>query len=876
MPDPPKVLPANFFDDAPSSAPSTPPPAGPKPPAVLPPNFNGFDKQPPSSATPSWMQRVGGAINQFKPLAPFSRAVAGTGSNLMGFVDRGRKALQSEAAQQPDSPLSLHSGHSLHDIGTALAGNETPAQDEANQKAILAKLGLPDDKLTRFLINTGLDPTVSGGGLSKLGFDLAERHGLPLALKATDKLSETNAVRSGAEKLHDYFGVDSATKRELARDQNAGGPNWLDQYMGLYGQRSAAESSAARAQSTLTNQFEQLVKSTPDADRKEAYKAIHYGKPLEELSPAARRFAQAHVDMTRGMYATEANRRGQVLVGYKKSTKEIADAKKAAAAPPAPQDEGGFPAAVGKQARPTFELPDYMKPFASDRPRNLATSTQFRAKYVPGITAITPAEREAWVRKWGEQRVQALESSMLGRKAADPFYRPRNDELPTAMFDDPTLGDEAMRARIKAWAKAISEHDAQRDVMKQYGAKRLSALPSDVRGFFSKKYVSQDEKASVDPGAPIRELLKGGVDWGKGGMFSLPFRHVSNMGNLLSMAAPSAIPGAIKHYAETALMKPEDRYAHYAPQISAGAIQTALGDRDSAFTGSLLKGGQKVSVANVPAVMKPLTKAGGAALTGAGKWYRNSADQLWKAGDAMAAGLFDHYVKHGMSPREAAYQTITRMVDYTHRSPFAEDVSTIFPFATWDTKMPLAAGRSLLSNPGAMATLNRLHPALSGAQADNLGDPQKATAASLPSSELLDYAQVAPKLAGYLGGHREDLGDIKKWFRGRLNDPGRLFMNVVAGDKHDPNWWTYGETAPGYVLRRLPLVGQAMDYTGHGMFRTPGLTSLAASQTGFYPTFKQRPASAKAAFIERYLSEHPDKTEYDATRMLQVLHRYTR
>jgi hypothetical protein len=316
-------------------------------------------------------------------------------------------------------------------------------------------------------------------------------------------------------------------------------------------------------------------------------------------------------------------------------------------------------------------------------------------------------------------------------------------------------------------------------------------------------------------------------DFFTAGLFMSPFGHMANISGLGALADPAAVAKAIGKgtvdNAKRLVGKGETEEA-FQSRMGPAKIGGAVGQHPEARDSIGFKAAEDFLSSKGGAAGKALSLVPKAL----GGLYRASAHTLWRFDDEVKAQRWDHLVDGGMDPFVAGTRVGGELVDYENKSPVGRMLkTTIAPFATWRTKMPLAMGRNIVENPGRAAFMSSLAPAaMGGKQGTDPANNGKPFSSSLPGSELneiLDYpkgtakygmgfAGVVPRLGLDAIGAVEGIGDPNKRRQKQLRTQG-----------------TYGKEPFEYLINELPVANLVLQNTKYGMFnhgRQPTLQEM--------------------------------------------------
>lgn len=455
------------------------------------------------------------------------------------------------------------------------------------------------------------------------------------------------------------------------------------------------------------------------------------------------------------------------------------------------------------------KLPPSLQPFLPEAPRGLQKQSSFIEHYV----ASAPHNGE-------EELRQAMAALGGGTHDALSTHNPNLQARTGAPLTDPAAVLEAERRANRNTARSVSAFDA---------GNRLRAAgrgDSPTSQMFERTYADLGSAGN---------LAKTATDWDKAGIFISPSRHLGNVTSLGAIADPLATAATIGRTTLGAAKKlvrrgekPAERFTRQAPAINAGAVVAEGGERGSPLWDMIGK---------APVIGKPLHGA-----------YQASSGALWGYENELANRIWQGKVKAGLSEPRAALETREELVDYGNRSPFAQKASAVVPFATWRTKAPLAVARLTAKNPGRVSAAQRVAPAMFGGTQQG---PYGPSTTSLPFAEAVqpieDPARYVRASLGPIGRGLGNLG-----WNALLRSTHGNDIKTIARDK---DWFTYGSPTLNYTFQTAPLIGTALDLSGHGLFdaQNPRSTAQALfeSQTGLRKAFPKKPKSRRDIIEEK-------------------------
>ena len=746
------------------------------------------------------------------PLRPIGEAVTRAAMPVLNALDlphRGNVAMLRSPRQallmalEPELAMTMLPNYNL---ANTLRGKNTYEQTQASQAAMLKQLHLPSNFWTQLATSTVTDPLTYAGGGTKLLHGLAEAHTLPFFTnRVGPMLARSTAgrvINDVAEKAHDLLGVESADKRDLAMQY---GKDWVAKYGHLTGLRSAKQSAEHQTEGVIAKQFLDATKGLNNQDFTKVVQAINDGT-VEQLPKEL-----------------QANAR---------KLSEITDAQKYLEADPQ----------LKAHLDQTYTLPEWARPLQGTpaKPRGIS---QVRQNYVPVLGADIAVKAPKFS---GTRRVSTLLQQ-------DPSLLQRGN-IPASAFEDPNAAAEFFKQSYLNRGRLTAQNLATGDILPR-AAQTFPGAKPDV--LFSKMIELGEPKAPQY----FADLAKKAQDIEKGNIFITPLGHMWNIGTLQMLRSPTSIPKTLWEFAKTLKMSDVERMKYFAPEIYHGAVQVgSYGDRQSAFANMLGKIAGGIENRGIQVGTPQEAKILALPFRIGSGWYSVVGDALWKFDDAAKAVAFRQekaaFLKQGLSEEEAAaraaHEVNASLVDYNTRSQLAEAMSFVYPFATWRTKAPMAAGRSIARNPGVFNFMGRLSPAAVGGQTNEPGN--KATASSLPPAEM-----------------NKLLTDPMSWLVAGVNPMVRGAANPVINrlaqytSLAPPNLATYGQPTGKYLAQNTPFLGQYLQLSGQGMFPQSPTKQLlrTTGASPFYTTSKQTGAlkGRLKNFAKFYLQTHPDATD---------------
>lgn len=749
---------------------------------------------------------------------------------------------------QPETPQQLGMGRALINFPPHPGASSEPAMQALLERsgqiiptgiqhgpgaAMQALLhGVPQQQYEADVRKTaGLPPTGHGAelffnemaldlatyfGIGKAGEKLTEAVGprlLPMAMGIAKRFAKPDIlgrdplwVRAAAG-IHDFFtpgGQPVAHAfRRLAETRGAQGV--------IQGQRMESAAAGGRAvgsafAESLKSLSQKILKGTTAEQQSQMFSAIHRGmidKLPEEL--AAKAEALQNVDRS---------------VPYVMGTGKLKAFMR---------DKLGF------------KLPEPLKGFDTARPRGLVGLKDFRTNHVP-----TPHGLGA------EEAARALQNlrSVGGRRGltdiANRYFQQRLREPGEDYFSDPRLVNEVWNSSFDTAGRQMTGAMTRQALFDIFGTPGFSGKLGDVklltlddikgriargeaptfrtpieRGPATavfKRRIPSYVRAAYAPKAPTegtwtQELLKQGEalgNLGKSTLFYTPFPHQRNIGTLGLLANPAIIPKALYNYARMGF--------GFAGQTAKDKV---LGEAMRAGATGMPNVEQRGLTQLLDNAAQRLGKVAGIPARVASWVYKTSGKMLWTMDEATKASLFDFAKKrfNGDIYRAASYVR-KHLVDYGLTSPAQDYARLIFPFSTWRPRMPQAVALSLFEHPEYGIAFDRLtHGAAAGAPFQLPGSQKKYQS----SSPLAEAGELIP------GG-----GEQHKYLRSSLSLTSQVAADIAAkaiGQKEVP--------FPGSAIEsRIPIAGQAMQYSGHSPYGDTAADAWLYLLTGIHPATK--------------------------------------
>ncbi len=733
---------------------------------------------------------------------------------VIDLLDRQRQTTQAAIAGDHPGRTLLHG-----------AGQD---QQDANRASVRHKMGLDDPNsvlgrtgtyaqaphwlqgLADFAVDTLTDPvtyeSLGTGAVAKQGV-----RGIGALAKAAGKASPELAAYGNAF-VRDFMTAGGAAKREL-------GDATYNKAMAADNRQAAREQEAARR---MTERFDKHIAPLAPADKRTVYRVLNGEQQITDPA-SGRLIVPQHVAdavaegkrLRTDMAALQADASGRRRLGY--NVAPLANSKYASRvepsnlnfAKPLARDQTRYgpqaaqlryamehpddvrpkgPAArriVGRADR-AAPLSDDLKDFAAPDEQGILGAQNLRSNYLPG-----PHQAEAAASNARPQPFNLLR----------PF-------APNALTrEEFTVGDksEDLGALDEAFRGAI------RNAAQQGTAGRLRAelgvpLSENAAGRndWLEKLFDVQPRATGD----ARTTAEKAADrWRQ--LINIPKNTVTTLGlkhglvNVPSLALTSeglgAAGEALARGARIAFLNPGERYNALREGIEGGVV-APFEDRENPIADAL---------ARLPG---PLGK-----LLGGASQKANAL--TWAIDDAAKQAVMKRKVARGMTPDEAAADTLREMVDYRHRSAFTKKAANVAPFATFRTKIPSAVASAGARHPNRLLAIDRATQGL-GSNAkvqigtNDDGSPRKLTMTT-PTSDVLG------------------IGDNPfKYLRSSLADPVKAALSVPGdvGEAMGMSWhdarflrgFTYGQHLLPNVgkeghLKAGFLGGQAAGYVPYGL-----------------------------------------------------------
>lgn len=507
-----------------------------------------------------------------------------------------------------------------------------------------------------------------------------------------------------------------------------------------------------------------------------------------------------------------------------------------------------------------FELPDTMQRFESAVPRSMMGEESYRGDYVPlkhGKLGAPPSESGIidldQTATASERRLDELLGSRSLEEEMTPQQRiehvtPGLDSQDRNLLErgegvkllEPEVQRKVIAARLASGAQSLAAHDAEQRVAELFGKDTWAKVPSDAKAFFQETY--------NEPGGAEfwKNMARTAIDVPKVGLFALPFRHMANIGSLLAIADPAAIPATLVKYADlVARGTGSNRLGKVIPYLDP--------ERAAARRATILGTAGKHGVAGAPSFDRQAGWVG--KIPGIGEIYKASNGLLWSFDDAAKATRFNRLLRRfkdeGMSESAASHRAADRvsaeMIDYNNRSPFTENVLRyVAPFATYRSKVPAAVAGSVLRHPEYAVNYGRMSPELVGDEQQGppnaKGQPQVGKS-YLPMAEVFrgveNPASYLRASAGYpiamaasgIGGALQRAAGVSApdvaFYATYGKDPDiKYLLNATLGS------FPGGEAGLGAVglgefTNQGSLSGAVRGQTGFGLSRGPSPTQIA-------------------------------------------------
>ncbi len=695
---------------------------------------------------------------------------------------------------------------------------------------------------------------------------------LPTIMQAAKKIKNIPALQKASDLtepvaagLHDFFTMgghaDANAQRIQALKNGAQGATNVNVTRGL---RLAATNQGNDISSTLNNLFEQTIAGLDDKTQKRIYTAIHFGR-INKLPAALQPAANRIVQITRSLPALAGSRPllkrlGQLghelpaelqpFLSASPRGLQKADEFRVNYLPMLKSDDpewlhlldtlglshvGKADLASLKNAhllqRPLIEklLGDAasyrqaMKSVFSSGAKQIAAHdlrSQMMQRFAPVLSRVArKAARELTPEEQAAQVASGLENINKPRIGTSALTPEQYKKLSQSVKDTVEVRPTRAIQSIRRWNDVPYE-------LQQMLVRRGSNLPAHLMRLDPKDRVLITEELTKQNrfknaikalSQPYMDL----VNAQKSAMFYSPFGHQRNIGTLLALHAPQAIPRAIANYAKmkAGFASPDvirgvlgDALKHGAtglPNQDATEARKALNDIGS-WVGT--KAGQIH-----PALGAFANLAGKAA----GSVYDASSKALWGWDNAAKEALNHVYLKRYGDPALAAFHTQRDLINYHERSPFVDMLAhtPLAPFANYRTQMPLSVLRAIAKNPRNAAAISRIEGGLYAGGSPTIGGKKRKGYSPLSETSLLF----------------DGPDGWRKYARASLGPTGKMSANAISQafnhdahlGKYNSNWWMYGHNYPSFAAHSVPPFNDLMQYSGQGMFKgTPADEAL--------------------------------------------------
>lgn len=650
-------------------------------------------------------------------------------------------------------------------------------------------IDIPTDPMTLASIPF---PALKGRTLAGALSHEVETRGFAGAVKAADKLKPVAArvsprIPNAVTSAHNFLGVDSQAKRDLARQF---GPGWKDQYAKLYALRNQQAAQTHELARRLNALIEPTFQGAPE----------HQTQLLKAIDTADKLYDQGRLAEAEKSIA-DLPPEVQALYHARRSA---TDARAYLSG-----DEGLRSLLAGRGYKPQASLGE----FAGEKPRGMQTVGQFRQYYAARKPAPKPGG--------------APERTVSNLSDFNPNLLSREGEV--AIMDPKEALEAEKRANLNT-ARAVAAHDAFNKLMadEPHGPARLMGPAQDM---FSRTLQAENE-----PGGLLHDItdLDRAIVLGYG-----PGRHMGNITQLGMVNAPLTTMRTILETGARGARKaltlgkmaetPEARYARYKPSIAAGSVNVEAGRESPVLNliGKLGPPGQAV---------KRVSNLG--------------SNALWDYENELAHKMTQAKIRNGMSPEMAGLETREELVDYGNRAPITDKLSTVVPFATWRTKAPLAVARGLTRRPGSVSEMSRLLPGSMGQNQNGQTTSLPYGEALEAATDPIAYGRgsLGTAARGILDlplnaavAHQLRTDPVAK---------ARMTDWLTYGEPFTP-YKDRGGWHAGYAGESLPFVSNALGLSGGNYFErntdtpVPLGQRLLQSQTGIRPAYDKRPLTPR-------------------------------
>lgn len=762
--------------------------------------------------------------------------------------------------------VALGARHNLGAAWNALVHGDAPGQYASdigtlegrfNSRVPFAK-HIPQP-IEDFVMQTVFDPTtyLGGSGLIRKGSVALGEHALPVGMRLASKAAKSIVSRApaaapavemlerAATDTHNFFTPGGKPVANMFRTRAAKqGAEGVRNAQRVVAARSAASAFSSHLEATLRDMYDHAMHGLTPLEQSRINRAVHFGR-IAKLPPELASRAKEIETMTRSMaylrgskalqkklaslgfqlpdrlqvFASAVPRSVQKASQFKESYLPLAHnlepEEAAALAKKIATKRGGFDVASVQDPRLLRRLsepaqilndPDLYREAMYGAIRGSARTTaaadlrklltsNFAPQEMRTYFKANPFREAAAPEDLSPEAAQTRLESIRARNLPSPAARKAAGPLVEIGGRAARVGPGGYSADIARAGVKFSRLPSSYRAMQRY-----MAVPADIRGAL------KDESRVVKPGVgELFDQAQNLGDLGKATLFTTPFAHMRNIGTLLAVADPLAVPDALRTYGKMGAglfgrsAAPEAQFRAIADAARAGASGSRNVEQ-SGLVRALAKGGK-------------IGKA-------ASRYYAGVGKSLWAFDDAAKAALFRRNLQFFKDPLVAAYHTQKQMVDYGLLSPFQRAARVVAPFASWRTAMPGALAKSVAEHPERLLALNRATGGAFGGQPFQAGGSQRQFVSPVSEgSALLDVPKGAAKYGR---------GALSLTAREALD----ALLHGIGVKGKQANWATYGISPGTYALKNLPFVGQGMSLAGHGLFDTPATDELLYLLTG--------------------------------------------
>ena len=459
-----------------------------------------------------------------------------------------------------------------------------------------------------------------------------------------------------------------------------------------------------------------------------------------------------------------------------------------------------------------FQMPDDLKMFDTGG-YGIIHQGMFMEDHVPLPHDLAPEDRYAIGKSLGKTP---------GRRALhdtdNPQFQRRKPDLDAKLLNDPdairatwdrsfvNAGKQLTGAHLRTnLGKVFGLEDDAANALKTAGTRGeraaatsvfRKAVPRSVR----QAYAAQPAKEMTGFQKAVKAAENAG-NIGKSTLFLSPTPHVKNIGVMDFLANPAVIPKAMYKHARMG-------FGFASPGTKARVLGDAIGEGAA--------GGKNIEQSG----LTNLLDRGGILGKALSHIYKATGKILWSWDDASKAALQD-FAKHRFpnDPLRASSLVRRLLIDYAHSSPAQEMMRLIFPFSTWRTSMPKAVAEAVLTHPEYAIAADRVtHGAAAGAPFTGPDGKQYQS-----SNPLAEAGEIVPPTTA-------------KYGESALSLTAKLAIDAAVAAHQR----AYGQTphvpySPKSLIQQTPVLGQALEYSGHSPYGDTAQQGLLYLLSGIHP-----------------------------------------